>query len=83
MDEPHTTDEDLFIDQNRNEDEVDALEEATRAVEQFVIPKGQPAELLPRSAKIRAMQHELVEQYNPKSQSFGKEPFRRLRIYPA
>jgi stage III sporulation protein SpoIIIAA len=59
------------------------LEEARLAVEQIVIPKGQPVELLPRSPKVRKMQHELVEHYRLKSDSFGDEPNRRLRIYPA
>jgi stage III sporulation protein SpoIIIAA len=66
-----------------NEDEIEALEEARLAVEQIVIPKGQPVELLPRSAVVRKMQHELVEHYRLKSRSFGDEPNRRLRIYPA
>jgi hypothetical protein len=65
-----------------SEDEMEALEEARLAVEQIVIPKGQPVELLPRSAEIRKMQHELVEHYHLKSSSFGNEPNRRLRIYP-
>lgn len=66
-----------------DDDEIEALEEARLAVEQIVIPKGQPVELLPRSAKVRKMQHELVEHYRLKSASFGEEPNRRLRIYPA
>jgi stage III sporulation protein SpoIIIAA len=66
-----------------SEDEIEALEEARLAVEQIVIPKGQPVELLPRSATVRRMQHELVEHYRLKSRSFGEEPNRRLRIYPA
>jgi stage III sporulation protein SpoIIIAA len=66
-----------------DEDEIEALEEARLAVEQIVIPKGQPVELLPRSAQVRKMQHELVEHYRLKSSSFGDEPNRRLRIYPA
>jgi predicted RNA-binding protein Jag len=66
-----------------DEDEIEALEEARLAVEQIVIPKGQPVELLPRSAKVRKMQHELVEHYRLNSDSFGVEPNRRLRIYPA
>jgi predicted RNA-binding protein Jag len=69
--------------ENNDEDELEALEEARLAVEQIVIPKGQPVELLPRSAKVRKMQHELVEHYRLKSSSFGEEPNRRLRIYPA
>ncbi len=66
-----------------DDDELEALEEARLAVEQIVIPKGQPVELLPRSTDIRKIQHELVERYHLKSASFGDEPNRRLRIYPA
>ena len=66
-----------------SEDEMEALEEARLAVEQIVIPKAQQVELLPRSASIRRMQHELVEHYHLRSQSFGEEPNRRIRIYPA
>lgn len=69
--------------QKGSEDEIEALEEARLAVEQIVIPKGQPVELLPRSATVRKMQHELVEHYRLRSSSFGDEPNRRLRIYPA
>jgi stage III sporulation protein SpoIIIAA len=65
-----------------SEDEMEALEEARLAVEQIVIPKGQAVELLPRSSFIRRMQHELVEHYQLRSDSFGDEPNRRLRIYP-
>ena len=73
---------DLFS-RSGNEDELEALEEARLAVEQIVIPKGQPVELLPRSGRIRKMQHELAEHYRLKSLSCGEEPNRRLRIYPA
>jgi len=79
---PETSDVRLFT-ATGAEDEIEALEEARLAVEQIVIPKGQPVELLPRSAKVRKMQHELVEHYRLKSSSFGDEPHRRLRIYPA
>ncbi|MBP0020549.1 MAG: AAA family ATPase [Cyanobacteria bacterium SBLK] len=68
---------------NGSDDELEALEEARLAVENIVIPKGQPVELLPRSPKVRKMQHELVEHYRLQSDSFGEEPNRRLRIYPA
>ncbi|EKQ68890.1 hypothetical protein OsccyDRAFT_3443 [Leptolyngbyaceae cyanobacterium JSC-12] len=79
---PEAVNLDLFI-QGDNDDEIEALEEARLAVEQIVIPRGQPVELLPRSANVRKMQHELVEHYHLKSRSFGEEPNRRLRIYPA
>ncbi|WP_066380056.1 MULTISPECIES: R3H domain-containing nucleic acid-binding protein [unclassified Anabaena] len=85
IDEPEITDDrelQLFL-HNGSDDEIDALEEARLAVEQIVIPKGQPVELLPRSPQVRKMQHELVEHYRLKSHSFGEEPNRRLRIYPA
>jgi hypothetical protein len=85
IEEPSTNDDkkhSRFV-RRGSEDDIDALEEARLAVEEIVIPKGQPVELLPRSSKVRAMQHELVERYNLKSHSFGEEPNRRLRIYPA
>jgi stage III sporulation protein SpoIIIAA len=69
--------------QGEEADELEALEEARLAVEQIVIPQGQPVELLPRSSRIRKMQHELAEHYHLKSLSCGDEPNRRLRIYPA
>ncbi len=79
---PEATDLRLFT-KAGNDDEIEALEEARLAVEQIVIPQGQPVELLPRSSKVRKMQHELVEHYRLQSDSFGEEPNRRLRIYPA
>ncbi|HAC64335.1 MAG TPA: single-stranded DNA-binding protein [Cyanothece sp. UBA12306] len=79
---PETADLRLFT-RGGNDDELEALEEARLAVEQIVLPKGQPVELLPRSPKVRKMQHELVEHYRLQSDSFGEEPNRRLRIYPA
>lgn len=85
MDDPSTpefADLSLFA-ASGSDDEMEALEEARLAVEQIVIPKGQPVELLPRSSRVRKMQHELVEHYRLKSASFGDEPNRRLRIYPA
>lgn len=81
---PEAANLDLFLrGGEEGDDEIEALEEARLAVEQIVIPKGQPVELLPRSASVRKMQHELVEHYHLKSRSFGEEPNRRLRIYPA
>jgi stage III sporulation protein SpoIIIAA len=78
---PEDADFRLFT-QDGSEDEVEALEEARLAVEQIVIPKNQPVELLPRSNTVRKMQHELIEHYHLKSASFGEEPNRRLRIFP-
>jgi hypothetical protein len=84
MDEPKPEAADLrLFTRGGSDDELEALEEARLAVEQIVIPSGQPVELLPRSPKVRKMQHELVEHYRLHSDSFGEEPNRRLRIYPA
>jgi stage III sporulation protein SpoIIIAA len=85
MDDPGIPEEADFrlFTQDGSEDEVEALEEARLAVEQIVIPKNQPVELLPRSNTVRKMQHELIEHYHLKSASFGEEPNRRLRIFPA
>ncbi len=82
LQEPDSVDLSTFT-RGDNDDELEALEEARLAVEQIVIPKGQPVELLPRSPVVRKIQHELIEHYRLKSQSFGDEPNRRLRIYPA
>jgi stage III sporulation protein SpoIIIAA len=65
------------------DDEHDALEETRLAVEQIVLPMGQPVELLPRSARVRELQQELVSHYQLNSTMFGDEPHRRLRIFPA
>jgi len=84
MQEASTNDElENRFDQNGHEDELEALEEARLAVEQVVLSRKQPVELLPRSAKVRKMQHELVEHYHLQANSFGEDPNRRLRIYPA
>jgi len=84
VDDPRSQVADLrLFTRDGNDDEMEALEEARLAVEQIVLPKGQPVELLPRSPHVRKMQHELVEHYRLKSSSFGEEPNRRLRIYPA
>ncbi|MBE9170714.1 AAA family ATPase [Pleurocapsales cyanobacterium LEGE 06147] len=83
IDEPETIDVSEPSRPGRGDSEIEALEEARIAIEQVVIPKGQPVELLPRSTSVRQMQHELVEHYHLKSESFGREPHRRLRIYPA
>jgi predicted RNA-binding protein Jag len=80
-DSPSANDLQLFA-YGDPEDEMEALEEARLAVEQIVIPKRQVVELLPRPSFIRRMQHELVEHYHLRSDSFGDEPNRRLRIYP-
>jgi predicted RNA-binding protein Jag len=57
-----------------------ALHEAEEAIEQ--IKGGESAvELSPRSNYIRRLQHLLAERNNMASESTGKEPNRRVRIF--
>jgi stage III sporulation protein SpoIIIAA len=67
--------------QHLREESLDsALEEAKEAVSQ--VKNGQDSvELSPQSAYIRRLQHLVAEQGHLASQSFGKEPHRRVRIY--
>ncbi|HEY6538755.1 MAG TPA: R3H domain-containing nucleic acid-binding protein [Candidatus Dormibacteraeota bacterium] len=59
----------------------EALREAREGIERA--RQGTSVELSPQNAYIRRMQHQLVEQSELVARSTGKEPRRRLRIYPA
>ncbi|CAI9787720.1 unnamed protein product [Fraxinus pennsylvanica] len=63
-------------------EKIDALEEARVAIEQIVIPKGEPVDLLPRSSNIMLLQKDLIRKYKLKSERVGGEPDVRLRIIP-
>ena len=69
--------------QRRLDDAHAALEECRLAVEQVVLPLGQPVELLPRSERVRQMQAELISRYRLRSAVFGRGPQQRLRVFPA
>jgi predicted RNA-binding protein Jag len=57
-----------------------ALDEAEAAVNE--VRGGQEAvELSPQSAYIRRLQHLIAERNRLSSQSLGKEPSRRVKIY--
>ena len=57
-----------------------ALEEAEVAA--LGVAKGEnQVELAPQNAYIRRLQHELAQRYNLSSNSMGKEPHRRVRIF--
>lgn len=58
-----------------------ALLEAERAVEQ-ARQSARPVELMPRTAYIRKLQHELIERYHLRSTSIGEEPNRRVMVLP-
>lgn len=56
-----------------------ALDEAEEAIS--AIKDGQRSqELTPKNSFIRRLQHQLIEKYNLKSESTGREPNRRVRV---
>jgi S-adenosylhomocysteine hydrolase len=57
-----------------------ALKEAEMAIEK-VKSEGREVELSPQNSFIRRLQHQLVEKADLQSQSTGKEPQRRVRIF--
>ncbi|MEB3271700.1 MAG: AAA family ATPase [Synechococcus sp.] len=69
--------------ERRLDDAHAALEECRRAVEQVVLPLGQPVELLPRNERVRLMQAELIGRYRLRSAVFGRGSQQRLRVFPA
>lgn len=71
-----------FEDNMNSSQKIDALEEARVAIEQVVIPKGEPVELLPRPPNIISLQKDLVQKYKLQSKRIGTEPDERLRILP-
>ena len=42
----------------------------------------EPVELSPQNAYIRRLQHQMAERANIVSRSRGREPYRRVRLYP-
>jgi stage III sporulation protein SpoIIIAA len=65
--------------------EVDPRDAALREVEEaigLVHEQAQPVELSPQNAYIRRLQHQIAERANVVSQSRGREPYRRVRLYP-
>ncbi len=59
-----------------------ALVETEEAIT-HVLESAQAVELPPANAYIRRLQHQMAERYNLGSQSRGREPNRRVRIYRA
>ena len=65
--------------------EVDPREAALRETEEaigLVLERSEPVELSPQNAYIRRLQHQLAERANLVSRSRGREPYRRVRLYP-
>jgi stage III sporulation protein SpoIIIAA len=65
--------------------EVDPREAAMRETEDaigLVMKRQEPVELAPQNAYIRRLQHQMAERANLVSRSRGREPYRRVRLYP-
>ncbi|CAN5419603.1 AAA family ATPase [soil metagenome] len=65
-------------------DPLDGFTEAMRETQegvQRVLNGASDAELAPQSAAIRSQQHQLVRAANLVSHSYGREPYRRVRIF--
>jgi len=58
-----------------------ALQETEDAISS-VLEQSRPIELSPQSAYIRRLQHQLAERYTLGSRSRGREPYRRVQIFP-
>ncbi len=57
------------------------LEEIDEGIRK-VLETLEPVELAPQNARIRRLQHQIIERYNFRSESIGEEPYRRVRILP-
>ena len=65
--------------------EIDPREAAMRETEEaigMVLHGSDPVELSPQNAYIRRLQHQMAERANLVSRSRGREPYRRVRLYP-
>ena len=65
--------------------EVDPREAALSETEQairLVLKEQEAVELSPQNAYIRRLQHQMAERANIVSRSRGREPYRRVRLYP-
>jgi R3H domain-containing protein len=65
--------------------ELDPGEAALRETEEainLVMRQAKPVELAPQNAYIRRLQHQMAERANLVSRSRGREPYRRVRLYP-
>lgn len=66
----------------KSSEKTDALEEARLAIEQVVIPKGEPVELLPRLPRIISLQLDLIRKYQLQAERIGSGADARLCILP-
>ena len=65
--------------------DTDPQDQAMRELEEavsLVRSQSKPVELSPQNAYLRKLQHRAAEAANLVSRSRGREPFRRVRVYP-
>ena len=65
--------------------EIDPRDAAMRETEdaiEAVLSSSEAVELSPQNAYIRRLQHQMAERANLVSRSRGREPYRRVRLYP-
>ncbi len=65
--------------------EIDPRDAALRETEDaigLVLGSAETVELSPQNAYIRRLQHQMAERANLVSRSRGREPYRRVRLYP-
>ena len=65
--------------------EIDPREAAMRETEdaiEAVLSSSEAVELSPQNAYVRRLQHQMAERANLVSRSRGREPYRRVRLYP-
>jgi stage III sporulation protein SpoIIIAA len=65
--------------------EIDPRDAALRETEEaigLVLGQAEAVELSPQNAYIRRLQHQMAERANLVSRSRGREPYRRVRLYP-
>jgi nucleoside-triphosphatase THEP1 len=73
---------DLFdLNATNLDDAEDSAMVETRQAIQAVMEGASSVDLNPASARTRRMQHDLAREANLVSHSYGKEPYRRVRIY--
>jgi len=58
-----------------------ALREAEEAVQHVINGADEAIELLPQTAYLRRLQHQVAQRYNLHSRSSGREPLRRVSIF--
>jgi hypothetical protein len=59
----------------------DAMMETETAISQVLNGERSAVELAPRGSYVRRLQHQMAERYNLHSESRGREPNRRVKVY--